>query len=170
MNFVKTSAETAGLTHIVVASTTGKTGVKASEILKGFNVVVVTHHAGFDEPRVNELTEKNRPKILKNGAQILRATHALSTVGRAVRKKFGTIQPLELIAYTLRRFGEGTKICVEITLMAADAGLIPIDQDIIAIAGSSKGADTSLLIEPANSSRFFDMKIKEIIAKPKDFE
>ena len=170
MNFVKTYAETAGINYIVVASTTGKTGAKASEVFKGFNVVVVTHHAGFDEPCINELTEKNRLEILKNGAQILTATHALSSVERAVRKKFGTIQPLELIANTLRRFGEGTQGCVEITLMGAGAGLIPIDQDIIAIDGSDKGADTSLLIEPANSSRFFDMKIKEIIAKPKDFE
>ena len=54
--------------------------------------------------------------------------------------------------------------------MVADAGLIPIDRDIIAIAGSSSGADTALLIKPANASRFFDLKIKEIIAKPKDFK
>jgi hypothetical protein len=54
--------------------------------------------------------------------------------------------------------------------MAADAGLIPLDRDIIAIAGSSQGADTALLIKPANASRFFDLKIREIIAKPREFE
>jgi len=59
-------------------------------------------------------------------------------VERAIRKEFGTIQPLELIAHTFRRLGEGTKVCVEITLMAADAGLIPMDRDIIALAGSSR--------------------------------
>jgi hypothetical protein len=170
LKFVKAYAENAGVNHIVVASTTGETGAKASEIFKGFNVVVVTHHAGFAEVGVQELTEKNRLKILKNGAQVLTATHALSSVERAIRKEFGTIEPLELIAYTLRRFGQGTKVCVEITLMAADAGLIPIDRDIIAIAGSNGGADTALLIKPANASRFFDLKIKEIIAKPKEFE
>jgi len=170
LKFVKAYAENGGVNHIVVASTTGGTGAKASEIFKGFNVVVVTHNTGFAEPSVQELTERNRLRILKNGAQVLTATHALSSVERAIRKEFGTIEPLELIAYTLRRFGQGTKVCVEITLMAADAGLIPIDRDIIAIAGSSGGADTALLIKPANASRFFDLKIKEIIAKPKEFE
>jgi len=170
LTFVKDYAKAAGVNNIVVASTTGETGVKASEVFKGSNVVVVTHHAGFTEPGAQELTEENRLKILENGVCILTATHALSSVERAIRKKFGTIQPLELIAHTLRRMGEGTKVCVEITLMAADAGLIPMDRDIIAVAGSSRGADTALLIKPANASRFFDLKIREIIAKPREFE
>jgi hypothetical protein len=169
LEFVKKHAEAQGVNHIVVASTTGETGVKASKVFKGFTVVVVTHHAGFTEPDAQELTEENRLKILGNGAHILTATHALSSVERAIRKEFGTMQPLELIAHTLRRLGEGTKVCVEITLMAADAGLIPMHRDIIAIAGSSRGADTALLIKPANASRFFDLKIREIIAKPRDF-
>jgi len=169
LRFVKEYAEAVGVNHIVVASTEGETGVKASQVFKGFNVVVVTHHAGFTEPCAQELTEENRLKILKNGAHILTATHALSSVERAIRKEFGTIQPLELIAHTLRRLGEGTKVCVEITLMAADAGLIPMDRDIIVVAGSSRGADTALLVKPANSSRFFDLKIREIIAKQRDF-
>jgi len=170
LKFVKEYAEEAGVNHIIVASTTGETGVKVSEVFKGFNVVVVTHHAGFTEPGTQELTEENRLKVLENGAHILTATHALSSVERAIRKEFGTLQPLELIAHALRRLSEGTKVCVEITLMAADAGLIPMDRDIIAVAGSSKGADTALLIKPANASRFFDLKIREIIAKPREFE
>jgi len=167
LKFVKDYAENQGVNHIVVASTTGETGVKASEIFKGFNVVVVTHHTGFTEPGVQELIEENRLKILENGAHILTATHALSSVERAIRKEFGTLQPLELIAHTLRRFGEGTKVCVEITLMAADAGLIPEDRDVIAIAGTSRGADTALVIRPASTSRFFDLRISEVIAKPR---
>ena len=167
---VKQYAEAHGVNHIVVASTTGETGAKASKVFKGFTVVVVTHHAGFTESGAQELIEENRLRILENGAHILTATHALSSVERAIRKEFGTIQPLELIAHTLRRLGEGTKVCVEITLMAADAGLIPMDRDIIVVAGSSRGADTALLVKPANSSRFFDLKIREIIAKPREFE
>jgi hypothetical protein len=169
LKYVKEYAQANGVSNVVVASTTGETGVKASEALKGFNVVVVTHHAGFNEPGVQELTEENRQVILKNGARILTATHALSSVEKAIRKDLGTVQPLELIAHALRRLGEGTKVCVEITLMAADAGLIQADKDIIAIAGSDRGADTALLIKPANASRFFDLKIREIIAKPREF-
>ena len=163
---VKKYAQVEGIKDIVVASTTGETGAKASQVLKGFNVVVVTHHFGFPESGTHELMEENRRKILKNGAKILTATHALSGVERAIRKKFGTIMPLELIAHTLRLFGEGTKVCVEITLMAADAGLIPEDRNVIAMAGTSRGVDTALVIKPASPSRFFDLEVKEIIAKP----
>jgi hypothetical protein len=93
----------------------------------------------------------------------------LSSAERAIRKDFGTIQPLELIANVLRLMGEGTKVCVEITMMAADAGLIPVDRDIIAIAGTGRGADTALRIKPAHAAQFFSLKIREVIAKPSDF-
>lgn len=106
---------------------------------------------------------------MENGAKLYTGTHALSSVERAIRKNFGTIQPLELIANTLRLMGEGTKVCVGITLMAADAGLIPVNRDIVAIAGATRGADTALRIKPANTSRFFDLKIREVIAKPFNF-
>ena len=169
LKYVKEYAQNAGVNNIVVASTTGETGAKASKVFKGMHVVIVTHFCGFNEPGKHELTEQNRKAILKNRARILTATHALSSVERAIKKELGAVQPLELIAHTLRRMGEGTKVCVEITMMAADAGLIPVDKDVIAIAGSSRGADTALLIKPANASRFFDLKIREIIAKPREF-
>jgi len=169
LKLVRGYAESTGIRDIVVASTRGETGVTASKLLKGYNIVVVTHHAGFPEPGGQELSEENRKQILENGAKIFTGTHALSSVERAVRKKFGTIEPLELIANTLRLMGEGTKVCVEIVLMAADAGLIPFDRDVIAVAGSGGGADTALVIKPANAARFFDLKIREVIAKPRDF-
>ena len=170
LKLVKEYAETKGIKDIVVASTTGETGVKASRILKDFNVVVVTHHFGFRQPGLHELLEENRKKILENGAKIFTATHALSGVERAIRKKFETVMPLELIAHTLRLFGEGTKVCVEIVIMAVDAGLIPEDREVIAIAGTGHGADTALMIKSASASRFFDLEIREVIAKPRTKE
>jgi hypothetical protein len=130
---------------------------------------VVTHYYGFQEPGKFELKEKFKTEILANGAKIHTATHALSSAERAIRKKFGTLEPLELISNTLRLMGEGTKVCVEITLMATDAGLIPADKDIVAVAGTGNGADTALRIKPANAARFFDLRIREVIAKPSDF-
>ena len=157
------------INDIVVASTTGKTGAKAAKTFKGRNVVVVTHNFGFQEPGKNELQEEHKKQMLAEGAKVFTGTHALSSVERAVRRGFGTIQPLELMANVLRRFGEGTKVCIEVTIMAADAGLIPADKDIVAIGGTGRGADTALRIRPANTARFFDMKIREVIAKPADF-
>jgi len=167
LKLVKKYAETKRTKDIVVASTTGETGVKAARIFKDFNVVVVTHHVGFRQPSIHELLEGNRKKILENGARIFTATHALSGVERAIRKKFETIMPLELVAHTLRLFGEGTKVCIEIAIMAVDAGLIPDGREVIAIGGTGRGADTALVIKSASASRFFDLEVREVIAKPR---
>ncbi len=170
LEFVKEYVDKMGIQNVVVASTTGETGVRASTLFKDLNLVVVTHHFGFSKPGMQELKEENRTQILANGGKILTATHALSGAERAIRKDFDTIEPLEIIANTLRLLGEGTKVCVEIALMAADAGLIPADREIVAVAGSGRGADTALLIKPANSSRFFELEVKEVIAKPRNLE
>ena len=169
LKIVKNYVEKEEINDIVVASTTGETGVKAAKIFKPRNVVVVTHHFGFREPGKIELLEENKKEILANGAKVFTGTHALSSVERAIRKDFGTLQVLEIIANVLRLMGEGTKVCVEITLMAADAGLIPVDRDVVAIAGTGRGADTALRIKPVSTARFFDLKIREVVAKPSNF-
>jgi len=157
------------INNIIVASSTGETGAKAAKTFKGKNTIVVTHFHGFQQPDKTELQENFKQEILSNGAKIFTGTHALSSAERAIRSAFGTLEPLELIANTLRLMGQGTKVCVEITLMAVDAGLIPADQDVVAVGGTGNGADTALRIKPANASRFFSLRIKEVIAKPNNF-
>jgi hypothetical protein len=51
--------------------------------------------------------------------------------------------------------------------MAADAGLVRTDELAIAVAGTSRGADTALVLRPANAQTFFDMRIMEILCKPR---
>lgn len=152
---------------IVVASGTGSTGVLACEVFKGFNVVVVASHVGISAPGVSKLVESNEERVRSLGGKIFTGMHALSGVERAIRMKWNTIGPVEIIADALKIFGEGTKVCVEIVTMAADAGLIPVDRDVIAIAGSSSGADTALVISPVHSNNFFKMTVREIICKPR---
>jgi hypothetical protein len=53
--------------------------------------------------------------------------------------------------------------------MAADAGLIRTDADVIAVGGTGTGADTAAVIRPANVARFFDLKVRGILCKPWDF-
>jgi len=168
LKVAKERAKALGIENVVVASTTGRTGVKACEVFKGFNLVVVRHHTGFQSPGSQQMTPQNEILILGSGARIITAGHAFSGVERAIRTKRDTIGPLELMADTLRLFGEGTKVCLEITVMAADAGVIPVDRPVIAIAGASKGADTALVVQPAHSNNFFDLYVREIIAKPSE--
>jgi len=134
--------------------------------LKGYGVVVVTHSYGFKEKDKAELRPENRDKIVAVGGKILTTTHAFGGVGRAVRNKFNTYQLDELIANTLRIFGQGTKVAVE-AMMAADSGLISVQEDIISIGGTGGGADTALVLQVANVNNFFDVKAREIITKPR---
>lgn len=166
LQIAKTRAEQLGIRSIVVATTTGQTGVRASEVFKGYNLIAVTHSAGFKEPNFQELTDENRRAIEANGGRILTCQHAFGGVGRAVRKKLQTYELEEIVAFTLRIFGEGMKVACEIALMAADAGLIRVGEPAIAIGGTGRGADTAVVLLPANVQAFFDMRIMEVLCKP----
>ncbi|MGB9659092.1 MAG: pyruvate kinase alpha/beta domain-containing protein [Nitrososphaerales archaeon] len=167
IRLAKERADALGIKDIVVASTTGETGIKALEVFKGFNLVVVSHAIGHVSPGSQEMPEKNKARILASGAKLLTCIMAFTGIERAVKKTFGTTLPVELISSALKLFGNGIEACVEITVMAADAGLIPIDKEVIAIAGTNTGADTALVVKPANSTYFFDFYVTEIIAKPR---
>lgn len=167
LKLAKERAEELGIKNIVVASTTGETGIKASEVFKGYNVVVVTHVTGFRKPNFQEFLPENRSILERNGAKILTAAHAFGTLGKAIHKKYGTIQVDGIVANVLRLFGQGVKVACEIACMAADAGLIRTDEEAIAIGGSSSGADTAIVLQPSNTHVFFDLRIKEITCKPR---
>ena len=83
-----------------------------------------------------------------------------------VNKKFNMYLLGEVIANTLRILGQGMKVVCEISIMAADAGLVRTDEDIIAIGGTGRGADTAAVLKPVNSQRFFDLRVREIVCKP----
>ncbi len=167
LQLVRKRADELKIRSVLIASTRGNTGAQAAQLLTGFNLVVVTHHTGFREPNHQELTEDNRQTIEKAGGRILTCQHALGGVGRAVRKKLKTYELDEIIAYTLRIFGEGTKVVCEMALMAADAGLIRTNETAIGVAGTGRGADTAVVLVPTNAQAFFDMRIMEILCKPR---
>ena len=96
--------------------------------------------------------------------------HAFGGVGRAVRKKLGTYEVDEIMAFTLRTFGEGIKVAIEIALMAADAGMVSIQSPCISIGGTATGVDAALVLIPANAQNFFDLRVLEILAKPRLYE
>jgi len=153
--------------HVVVASCSGETAKLL--IGQGLQVVCVTHHVGFAGPGTDEMPPEVRNSLSENGVKILTTTHLMAGLDRALRNKFGGVYPAEIMAQTLRMFGQGVKVCIEITGMALDAGLIPYGKDVIAVGGTGEGADTALVVAPAHSNHFFDTKIREIICKPREF-
>ena len=166
LDLVRVRAAQLGIRRVLVASTTGATGLQAAQALDGLDVIVVTHSAGFAAPNTQELTPENRAAIEAAGARILTCQHAFGGVGRAVRKKLGTYELEEIIAFTLRTFGQGVKVAAEMALMAADAGLVRPGEPVVAVAGSGRGADTAVLLDPANAQTFFDLRFLELICMP----
>jgi hypothetical protein len=162
-----------GIKTFVVASTTGATAVKAVEAFKGYQVIIVTHVAGFGEPNSQEFTGENRKSVEAKGGVIVTAAHAFGGIHRALStpapgKHFPTSSAVgDVVAMTLRMFGQGAKVACEIAAMAADAGLVRVDEEIISIGGTGRGADTALVVKTDYTHRFFGLKVKEIICKPR---
>jgi len=165
----KKAALSLGLRYVVVASGSGSTGVKVAEAFSGSNVkvVVVTEYAGSVE-----FMEENRKRLQKLDATIVTGMHALLSPAESMTKLYkGYCSENTIITEVLRRFSQGTKVATEIVVMAADAGVIPVGEDVIAIAGTGDGADTALVVRSCNAYSFFDPKngieFREVVALPR---
>ncbi|MBU0480611.1 MAG: hypothetical protein KKG47_05895 [Proteobacteria bacterium] len=152
--------------QVVVASTYGDTGLEAARRLQnlGVTLVVVTHNSGFREPGALEMVPAVRHEIESLGGRVCTGTMPFRNIGTAIREKQGYSQQ-DLVANTLRIFGQGIKVCVEIAMMAADSGMIS-QADVLCVAGTGRGADTVALISPQSSNKLFDLKVRDILAKP----
>ncbi len=168
-NTVKAALERARdleIKHIVVASNSGETAELFAG--KGLDVVCVTHQVGFKNPGEDEMAPEMREKLSKQGVKILTTTHLLAGVDRALRFKFDGVHPAEIVASSLRLLGQGFKVCVEISVMALDSGLIPFGEEVVVVGGTGRGADAACVVVPAHSSQFFDTQVKEIICLPRE--
>ena len=142
-----------GIKEAVLATSKGDTGCRALEILKGLRIVVVTYHCGFKEPFKHVMSESVRSQLQNKGVTVVTASHALSG-HRALggRPAFGRlpVAPDCRHAQALRpghesgRGGRGH---------GRDAGALS-GQDIVAIGGSGRGADTALVLKPAHQNNF----------------
>jgi len=167
---VKRRVKDLGIKYVIVASDSGETALKFLEALKEMNVTLISvaEHAGYAGGDEMSIKPEIRKELEEKGVKVLVCSHALSGVERSITRKFGGISRVEMIAHTLRLFGtEGLKVAVEIAIMAADAGLIPTDTEVISVGGSGGGADTALVLKAAHMNNFFDLEIREIIAKPR---
>ncbi|MHA1552208.1 MAG: pyruvate kinase alpha/beta domain-containing protein [Candidatus Heimdallarchaeaceae archaeon] len=167
LNLVQKKVDEQKISHVIIATTKGNVALKAVSTLRNCKVVIVTHQAGFKEPGGMEIDESIVKEIEAKGIKVITATHALAGIDRAIRKKLGTWMTVEIMAQTLKIFGQGTKVCAEIVAMAADAGAISMD-NVIAVGGTGRGADTAWIIKPVHTHNFFDMKLIELICKPKN--
>ena len=154
-------AKLKNISRIVVASTRGNIAKSFSEAVEGedINLVVVPWQFGFkrdDNPFPQELVKELRGKkhLVHFGTMLFHTTDL-----------YGTNVP-QAMANLLRAFGQGTKVCIEIIMMACDGGCVGIGEKAIAVAGTGSGADTAVLATAAPSTKITSLRIHEIICKP----
>jgi len=166
LRLVVARARDLGIQKVLVPSTTGVTALAAADALAGVQIIVITHAAGFTEAGKQEFPLETRRALEAKGIAVHTVTHAFGGLSHAMRTKFNTHVIGDIIANTLRIFGHGMKVAVEITLMAADCGAVHTGEAVIAMGGSDHGLDTAIVCKPVNAQRFFDLKVQEILCKP----
>jgi len=145
---------------MVVASTRGNVARTAAERVAGTGIqlIVVPIQYGYFE--VNRFPRDLVSALEAQGHKVHFATMPFHT-----EDLYGSNAP-KAMANLLRIFGQGTKVCVEIALMAADAGLVGMGERVITVAGTGRGADTALVITGATTHNLRDMRVNEIICRP----
>ena len=167
LRIAKRRADETGVKTLLIASTYGHTALKALEFFgTGYNFIVVGGKRG-------DFPDELYRRLLDGGHHTV------------FNSDYDFSYP-EAAWEILRRFCEGMKVCVEMTLIAADLGMIAAGEEVIAIAGTGRygfeqggGADTAILIEAVKSGDFFHFdvpalqskkegrRIKEILCKPR---
>jgi len=176
------AAKELGIDTILVASTTGNTALKAMDVFSGSNIklIIVSHQFGWRRPGVQVFSSEIRKKLEKNGVVVVTCTDALAggvDVGVSQQRPEKT-NPLDsklpyivppitrVISSILKLFGNPVKVCVSISMMAADTGAIPVNKKVISVAGNHSGADTALVLTPSTTNWILNLVIHEILVKP----
>jgi len=157
---VKERLEHIKVRKLVIASTTGETARKALDFFGGTGVqlVIVPHQFGFRKE--NRFPQELVEELHAAGHRVHFGTMLFHT-----DDLYGSSAP-SLIANVLRCFSQGVKVCFEIVMMAADAGLLAEGETVIAIAGTGMGSDTAMSMRAASSHHMRKMRVHEIICKP----
>jgi hypothetical protein len=158
------------INDIVVASTHGNTALKVAKIFADptFNIIAISISEAYDDQNMT-MTPKEKARLTSKDIKVFTGICLLDgDVNTAFRETFHSISINEVVGRTLYAFCQGMKVCIEIALMAADAGLIPIDREVIAIGGTHQGADTAIVVKPSYPRKFLRLKVTEIIAKPRE--
>lgn len=147
LKFAKKRGKELGIKNFIVASSTGFTAKKALTLLDAKSLIVVASARDwYEKDFIKELESKKAPIIFSH----------------EVKYNY----PADIQA-GYRCMSEGAKVCPEIVMLAADKGLIPIGMEVIAVAGTNTGADTAMVILPTKSRDFKELKIRELICKPR---
>lgn len=166
LRLARARAEELGIKQVVAASTHGYTALKAAEIFQGsaIELIAVSISTAFDKEGWT-MSPKERKKVEQAGVRVLTTIHGLAD--GVAEGLYGESTPGNVIANTLRMFSQGMKVAVEVSIMALEAGVVPMDREIIAVGGSDEGCDTAVVVRPAYARKIKEYRICEILCKPR---
>jgi hypothetical protein len=169
LQIAKERAVALGIKQVVVASSHGDTAKRAHSLFAPDDIQVIAVSICHSwESHGWTMSADTKAELREMGVVVHTGIHALGdSVGSAISAKYGGRAPEEIVRDTLYRFSQGMKVAVECLLMAADAGLLDMSQEAIAIAGTDSGADTAIVCNPAYPRTFHELEIREILAKPR---
>ena len=132
-----------GIKTIAFASTRGYTAGKALDLCPDLNLIAV----GIGRDRFPE----DEAERFQQAGKLIFSREIESDYPSGMQQAF-------------RCFGQGTKVAVQVAVLAVQAGLVEEGETVIGIGGSSQGADTALVM--VASWGYADIHISEIICKP----
>ena len=170
--------------HVVVASVTGASAVKAAHAIRDKNIVCVTCPQGMhwevahmragpfaEIPELAAIRDRwveqgfqrvpmsidapTRRALEDHGVTIVRGTIPFFGPSFSMRLHVNHTNSLDIVAKTLELISPGTLVCLESVLMAVDAGAVPEGEEVIALAGTERGLDTAWTIRSASSGSLF---------------
>ncbi len=145
LSLAKERAADLGVKTAVLASTRGFTAEKALKALEGFKLVVVgIDRERFSKETTAKLNEKGFPLVF---------SHEVS------------YQYPEEMKTAFRRFSQGVKVAVEDAVIACLGGFVEPSVDVVSLAGSSRGADTAIVVSTAWD--FPSVKVREVVCMPR---
>lgn len=132
---------------IVLASTSGATGLKALDICPDLKIIAVGSYK-------NRSDSEKFKEFQKRGGQAIFAYDDVSyEYSQEAQARFRQMA------------GEGGKVAIEVVVAATLAGLIKKNEKVIGIGGTYPGADTAFVIMASNN--FDEKNVEEIICCPK---
>jgi hypothetical protein len=160
LNLAIERARARGIKKLIVASTWGDTARQAAGLLEGTGIrmVVVPHQPGFISGA--SFPAEVVAELERQGHDVHFGTMIFHT------ERFYRNDTPHAMADLLRTFCQGMKVCVEIVLMAADGAKVVAGEQVVAVAGTGRGADTAVVATAATTQHLADLHITEIICKP----
>jgi len=166
--------EEGDLDTVIVASTTGYTALKLSDALGDeARIISVAETAllaewGYEYPC---LGSENKVELERRGVIVADKIPYLFHSSVLDYSQWKVPTPEIILRETLYAFGDGLKVAVEVVFIAVASGFIEPFGDVIAVGGTSRGADTAIVMNATYPNHAFSkdaqkrMRIKEILCK-----